>query len=127
MQYSCRYVGIDISEVALNEARRNLTDLLPGLKPNAIELIQADFFKGLQQVKRSHPLETLCITWLGSSVGILSKEDAVEFFKNVISTVGSTCQLLICMGMCNVLTQICVSATWPCKSVSSSAWICVIV
>lgn len=40
----CRYVGIDVSEAALNEARRNLTELVPGLKSNALELIQADFF-----------------------------------------------------------------------------------
>ena len=78
--------------------------------------------KGLQQVKCFHPLERLCITWLGSSVGDLSKEDTVEFFKDVISVVWSTCQLLICMGF---ITQTCVSTTWLYKSVSRSAWACV--
>ena len=98
-QCRCRYAGIDISENALNEARKNLNELVVGLEPNAIELIHADFFQGLAQVKRNHPDEMLCIAWLGSSVGNLTNENTVQFFKDIISIVGSTCQLLVSMGM----------------------------
>eukprot|EP01018_Ginkgo_biloba_P030955 Gb_06871 [translate_table: standard] len=41
----------------------------------------------------------LCIVWLGSSVGNLSHEDTVDFFKHVVHTLGSNCQLLVCMDM----------------------------
>ncbi|KAH9306444.1 hypothetical protein KI387_010848 [Taxus chinensis] len=94
----CRYVGIDISESALVEARRNLTDLVGGLEPSAIEFVHADFIKGLQQVKRCYPEQQFCIVWLGSSVGNLTKENAVEFFKDVLKAAGSTSQLLVSMG-----------------------------
>ena len=98
-QCRCRNVGIDISESALNEARKNLNELVVGLEPNAIELIHAYFFQGLVQVKRNHTDEILCIAWLGSSVGSLTIENTFQFFNDIISIVGSTCQLLVSMGM----------------------------
>ncbi|KAH9306439.1 hypothetical protein KI387_010843, partial [Taxus chinensis] len=49
MYDKCKYVGIDISESALEEARRNLTELVGGLEPSAIEFLHVNFMKGLQQ------------------------------------------------------------------------------
>ncbi|GLJ39975.1 hypothetical protein SUGI_0817810 [Cryptomeria japonica] len=95
----CRYVGIDVSESALKEARRNLGDLVAELNPDAIELINADFIEGLLKVKSCYPEQQLCIAWLGSSVGNLTKEDAAEFFKDIFKAVGFTCQLLVCIDM----------------------------
>ena len=74
VQYRCRYVGIHVSEVALNEIRRNLTDLVPGLKPNAIELIQEDFFKGLQQENAAILLKHSALHGLAVVLAIYQKK-----------------------------------------------------
>ncbi|GLJ39980.1 hypothetical protein SUGI_0817940 [Cryptomeria japonica] len=95
----CRYVGIDVSESVLNEARRSLAELVAGLEPSAIEFAHADFIKGLHQVKSCYPEQQLCLVWLGSSVGNLTREDAVKIFKDVFEAVGFTCQLLVSMDM----------------------------
>ncbi|KAH9316911.1 hypothetical protein KI387_018680, partial [Taxus chinensis] len=95
----CRYVIIDVSKSTLEEARSNLTELVAGLKPSAIEFVHADFVKGLQQLKSRYPEQQLCIAWLGSSVSSLTKENVPEFFKDVLKVAGSTCQLLVCMDM----------------------------
>eukprot|EP01018_Ginkgo_biloba_P029353 Gb_07692 [translate_table: standard] len=95
----CRYAGIDISEAALKEAGKNIRSHVHGLEPNAIEFVHADFLDGLTQVKHRHPHDPFCIAWLGNTVGNLSRDDTVDFFKNVIRLVGPNCQLLVCMDM----------------------------
>eukprot|EP01018_Ginkgo_biloba_P029345 Gb_20906 [translate_table: standard] len=95
----CRYVGIDISEAALKEAEKNIRSHVHGLEPNAIEFVHADFLDGLTQVKHRHPHDPFCIAWLGNTVGNLSRDDTVDFFKNVIRIVGPNCQLLVGMDM----------------------------
>eukprot|EP01018_Ginkgo_biloba_P029337 Gb_06300 [translate_table: standard] len=57
IHYQCRYVGIDVSESALKNAKTNLERLVPGLKPSAIDFVQADFLDGLKNVKRRYPDE----------------------------------------------------------------------
>jgi len=89
-----RYVGIDISQAALDEAHKNLLDLESG----HIELVRTDYMEDLQQLKSFHPKQPLCIAWLGSSVSSLTTENVIEFFKVVIKEVCSTCQLLVSMG-----------------------------
>ena len=78
---------------------KNLNELVVELEPNVIELIHTNFFQGMAQVKHNHTDEILCIAWLGSSVGSLTIENTIQFFKDIISIVGSTCQLLVSMGM----------------------------
>eukprot|EP01018_Ginkgo_biloba_P029349 Gb_35491 [translate_table: standard] len=95
----CRYVGIDISEAALKEAEKNIRSHVHGLEPNAIELVHADFLDGLTQVKYRHRHDPLCIAFIGNTVGNLSRDDTVDFFKNVIRIVGPNCQLLVGMDM----------------------------
>eukprot|EP01018_Ginkgo_biloba_P029340 Gb_06303 [translate_table: standard] len=97
--HRCRYVGIDVSESALKNAKTNLERLVPGLKPSAIDFVQADFLDGLKNVKRRYPDESLCIAWFGSSVGNLTHKKTVDFFKDVTVAAGSNCQLLVCMDM----------------------------
>eukprot|EP01018_Ginkgo_biloba_P029346 Gb_20904 [translate_table: standard] len=98
--YHGRYAGIDISEAALKEARKNITSHVHGLvERNEIEFVHADFLDGLTQVKHRHPHDPLCIAWLGNTVGNLSRDDTVDFFKNVIRIVGPNCQLLVGMDM----------------------------
>ena len=90
---------INISESTINEAQKNLKDLVAGLEPNAIELIHIEFIQGLVHVKHYYPDDILCIAWLGSSVGNLTNENTFEFLKDIINIVGSTCQLLVSVGV----------------------------
>eukprot|EP01018_Ginkgo_biloba_P029344 Gb_20905 [translate_table: standard] len=50
-------------------------------------------------VKYRHRHDPLCIAFIGNTVGNLSRDDTVDFFKNVIRIVGPNCQLLVGMDM----------------------------
>lgn len=94
----CKFVGIDVSASFLQEARTNLLREVEGLKPESVEVIQADYMEGLKKVRKLYPDESLCIMWLGSSVGNLSNDAATQFFRDITVAVGTHCQIFLCAG-----------------------------
>ncbi|MCO5597245.1 hypothetical protein L7F22_051321 [Adiantum nelumboides] len=92
----CHFVGIDVSESFLKQARTNLLENVRGLKPTSLHFIQADYMEGLKQARQAFPNKLFCVMWLGSSIGNLAAEDAVSFLKKTLSIVGSKCLLFLC-------------------------------
>ncbi|OAE24418.1 hypothetical protein AXG93_4530s1200 [Marchantia polymorpha subsp. ruderalis] len=93
----CRFVGIDVSESFLNEARCNLMLLVQGHL--TVDLVPADYIGGLAQVRAKYPNESLCVVWLGSGVGNVSQKDAIHFFGDILDAVKSRCRLFLCTDM----------------------------
>jgi uncharacterized SAM-dependent methyltransferase len=94
----CRYAGIDVSGQFLEEAYNNLIHKVDGLRHEDLDMVQADYMEGLKIVRERYPDENLCILWLGSSVGNLSRSAAVQFFCDVVGAVGTHCQVFLCAG-----------------------------
>ncbi|MCO5570867.1 hypothetical protein L7F22_024596 [Adiantum nelumboides] len=92
----CHYVGIDVSESFLRQARANLLENVHGLKATNLHFIQADYIEGLKQARHAFPNKLFCIMWLGSSIGNLAAEDAVSFLKKTLGIVGRKCLLFLC-------------------------------
>eukprot|EP00850_Spirogloea_muscicola_P023678 SM000377S13799 [mRNA] locus=s377:32580:36264:+ [translate_table: standard] len=95
----CHFAGIDVSASFLEEAKLNLMKAVPGLTADSITLVQADYMEGLRKVRALFPMDTLCILWLGSSVGNLAANEAIEFFKDAHAAGGSNMQVLLCADM----------------------------
>ncbi|CAI5463414.1 unnamed protein product [Closterium sp. Yama58-4] len=95
----CRFAGIDVSEAFLLEARRNILAAVPRMTAADVELVQKEYLDGLRAVRRQHPDATLCVLWLGSSVGNIPDEDIVEFFTTLHRIGGSNMQLLLCTDL----------------------------
>ncbi|CAI5490071.1 unnamed protein product [Closterium sp. Naga37s-1] len=95
----CRFAGIDVSEAFLLEARRNILAAVPRMTAGDVELVQEEYLDGLRSVRRRHPDATLCVLWLGSSVGNIPDEDIVEFFTTLHRIGGSNMQLLLCTDL----------------------------
>ncbi|BBN05926.1 hypothetical protein MPTK1_3g17070 [Marchantia polymorpha subsp. ruderalis] len=93
----CRFVGIDVSESFLDEARCNLMLLVEGHL--TVDLVPADYIEGLRQVRAKYPNDSLCVVWLGSGVGNFSQKDAIYFFEDVSNAVKSRCRLFLCTDM----------------------------
>lgn len=94
----CKYVGIDVSASFLQEARANVLQEVRGVSPECLEFVEADYMQGLKKVRALHPNDNLCICWLGSTVGNLVKQDAIQFFRDVHAAVGHRCQIFLCAG-----------------------------
>ncbi|GJP45889.1 hypothetical protein CLOM_g5228 [Closterium sp. NIES-68] len=95
----CRFAGIDVSEAFLLEARRNILAAVPRMAAGDVELVQAEYLDGLRAVRRQHPDATLCVLWLGSSVGNLTDDDIVQFFTTLHRIGGANMQLLLCTDL----------------------------
>lgn len=115
---SCTFAGIDVSSSFLEEAKTNILKHVPGMNSSQIVLVEADYLEGLKSVRQTFKDRTLCILWLGSSVGNLSSNfsysvlftflwaqlfyftdsEAVEFFKKVEESAGDQIQILLCAG-----------------------------
>ncbi|KAG6541861.1 hypothetical protein Mapa_016689 [Marchantia paleacea] len=93
----CRFVGIDVSESFLDEARCNLMLSVQGHL--TVDLVPADYIEGLRQVRAKYPNDSLCVVWLGSGVGNFSQEDAIHFFRDALNAVKSRCRLFLCTDM----------------------------
>ena len=94
-----RFVGLDCSSEALAQLQRNLRRLLPELPANGMDLVEAEYVAGLEWVRQRHPDATLCLLWLGSSVGNFSHGEAVELLTAVQRAVGGNMQLLLCTDL----------------------------
>lgn len=91
-----RFVGIDCSAAALEMAQSSLLKSCPGLRPQNIELVCAEYNDGVAECRRRFSNDRLLILWLGSSIGNLPPEDAISFFKSMTAGGGATIQVLLC-------------------------------
>lgn len=94
-----RFLGIDVSGGALLQARRNLQTLCPDIPAANLELCEAEYLPGLAEARRRHPDATLCVLWLGSSVGNFNSDETVLFLNSLRCAVGDNAALLLCTDL----------------------------
>ncbi|KAL4443671.1 hypothetical protein ABPG75_011408 [Micractinium tetrahymenae] len=90
-----RFVGVDVSGEALRQTQRSLARLLPELPAEQVELVEAEYLAGIQEVRARHPNAFLTILWLGSSVGNFSPGEAADFLAALRAAAGERSQLLL--------------------------------
>lgn len=93
------FCGIDVSGGALDQARNNLTRQCPDLPPSQLEFIESEYLPGLKQARKHHAQSSLCILWLGSSVGNFSPPDAASFLRDMQAAAGQNSALLLCCDL----------------------------
>ncbi|CAM6124876.1 unnamed protein product [Calypogeia fissa] len=96
-QGRCRFVGIDVSSSFLDEAACNLMLQVEGQL--SVDMVQGDYMGGLREVRKKYPNDSLCLLWLGSSVGNLRADEAISFFKDVLSAVDYRCRIFVAADM----------------------------
>lgn len=84
------YVPIDISTEMLESTAQNLLEMFPNLKVTGFA---GEYNDGLQFVHDSIN-EPTCLLWLGSSVGNLSRDHAIEFLNSIRSNMDIDDRLL---------------------------------
>jgi L-histidine N-alpha-methyltransferase len=84
---------------ALNQCRANLQRSVPQLTASQLELIEAEYLEGVARVRCRHPDATLCLLWLGSSVGNFPQETAAAFLHKLAAAAGGRMQLLLCTDL----------------------------
>ncbi len=89
------YVPIDISTEMLASTARDLLDAFPKLKVTAFA---GEYNDGLRFVHDEID-EPTCTLWLGSSVGNLSREDAIKFLRSMRDTMDGHDRLLAGMDL----------------------------
>lgn len=94
-----RFAGVDCSAAALEMAQISLLRSCPGLLPQNIELICAEYLDGVAECRRRFPHERLLFLWLGSSIGNLPPPDAVNFFRGMTAAAGTDYQVLLCADL----------------------------
>eukprot|EP00249_Psilotum_nudum_P030628 c43427_g1_i1 orf=292-2445(+) len=94
-----QYVGIDVSETVLQEAKENLLRRVKGLSSTNVYLVQGEYLDGLKQVRQRFPDEMLSIMWLGSSVGNFTYDGAILFFRKLLEAVGSRSRMFLSTDM----------------------------
>jgi len=94
-----RFLGIDVSGGALLQASRNLQVLCPNIPAANLELCEAEYLPGLSEARNRHPNATLCILWLGSSVGNFTPDDTVAFLHAMRCAIGDHSSLLLCTDL----------------------------
>ena len=94
-----RFLGIDVSGGALQQATRNLQTLCPDLPAAALDFCEAEYLPGLAEARRRNPAATLCILWLGSSVGNFTPDEAAAFLADMRRAVGDRSALLLCTDL----------------------------
>lgn len=82
-KYSVKYFPIDISDNALNKLNNSLKIEYPQLET---EGIQAEYFSALKSPVLNSKTRKL-ILFLGSNVGNLNQDQAVEFFKQLFESI----------------------------------------
>lgn len=96
---SVHFVGIDVSGGALLQAERNLRKYCPEIPTCNLEFIEAEYFSGLNEAHRRHPATTLCMLWLGSSVGNFTFPEAADFLAKLKVAAGEDSVLLLCTDL----------------------------
>lgn len=96
---SVHFVGIDVSGGALLQAEKNLQKFCPEIPAAHLEFIEAEYFSGLNEAHRRHPNATLCMLWLGSSVGNFTFAEAAEFLAKLKTAAGEDSVLLLCTDL----------------------------
>lgn len=84
---------------ALDQARANLQRACPGLRSSQVALLQADYLAGVALARQAHPQATLCLLWLGSSVGNFGQDAAAAFLVYLAAAAGERMQLLLCTDL----------------------------
>ena len=84
---------------ALSQCRANLQRHSPRLSPDSLELIEAEYLAGVAEVRRRHPTATLCLLWLGSSVGNFAQDAAASLLHDLAAAAGGSMQLLLCTDL----------------------------
>jgi len=90
-QNKLKYDPIDISRKTIEGSAISLLKRYPDLE---IQAVAGDYTDGLDILRREEK-EAKLILWLGSSIGNLSREDAVDFLKSVQSTMEQADRLLV--------------------------------
>ncbi|KAL2642755.1 hypothetical protein R1flu_010342 [Riccia fluitans] len=91
----CKFAGIDVSTSFV--ARCNLMLSVQGHL--MVDLMRADIMEGLRQIRAKYPNVSICIVWLGSSVGNYSQEDAIKFFQQTLDAVKTRCRHFLCTDL----------------------------
>ena len=86
-----RYVPVDISHTALDDAAKALLADYGGLEVLAIA---SEYREGLRHVGRETRLPKL-IAWLGSNIGNFARDEAVSFVRSIRSAMGEDDRLLL--------------------------------
>jgi L-histidine N-alpha-methyltransferase len=94
-----RFLGIDVSEGALAQARRNLARLCPQLPAANLEFLAAEYLPGLAEARARHPDAMLCMLWLGSSVGNFAPPAAAAVLGQLRRAAGGRAALLLCTDL----------------------------
>ncbi|KAK2078002.1 hypothetical protein QBZ16_003870 [Prototheca wickerhamii] len=89
------YVGIDVSAEALRQTERTLRRACPRLPAASLHLVEAEYLVGLRRVRREHPGATLCVLWLGSSIGNFADGQAEVYLQGLAEAAGPEARLLL--------------------------------
>lgn len=89
------YVGIDVSAEALRQTERTLRRACPRLPAASLHLVEAEYLAGLRRVRREHPGATLCVLWLGSSIGNFADGQAEVYLQGLAEAAGPEARLLL--------------------------------
>ncbi|RMZ53543.1 hypothetical protein APUTEX25_003365, partial [Auxenochlorella protothecoides] len=90
-----RFVGIDVCAEALRQTDRTLRERCPDLPAAGIQLVEADYLTGLRAVRSANPDATLCLLWLGSSIGNFGEGEASEFLAGLVAAAGGDTRVIL--------------------------------
>lgn len=93
------FLGVDVSAGALQQAQRNLQALCPDLPIQNLGLCEAEYLQGMVEARKRYPTATLCILWLGSSVGNFTLDEAAAFLGDLRRAAGPNSALLLCTDL----------------------------
>lgn len=96
---SVQYIGIDVSQGALDQALQNMRTYCPDVAEDNFGYICAEYVKGLRLARSRHPHASLCILWLGSSIGNFTFNEAKAFLQEIRCIAGDNSAIILCCDL----------------------------
>lgn len=89
------FCALDVSAEALRQTRDSFATLCPESSGLKLELVQAEYVRGVEMIRERFPGVPLCLLWLGSSIGNFPGRQAINIMGSLLEAAGHSSQMLL--------------------------------